>query len=272
MPDCPPKTFFMQEGMEALPYKENVIIMKQKPSTLIKDELGALKQNSDSVLNKTILFITVVLFIYCYFGSYSFFDKTFQDTPNPEYFRIIYHHVACFVLFFVVGLLYTKLIVKKNPKEMGLGFGDHKTGLVLCAAATVIMPLLGLSCVTDPEMVASYPLVDLHIFGQWYYVLGYFGSYLLYYIGWEYLFRGIGLFGTEGKMGPLGAILFTGMISALIHTSIGGFGKPMLETLSAIPAGLIFGWVAYKTKSIYYSLYMHIVIGFATDLAIFLLR
>jgi len=239
---------------------------------MIKKEFMALKQNSDPVLNKTILFITVVLFVYCYFGSYSFFGKTFSGTPDLEYFRIIYHHIACFALFFVIGLLYTKLILKKSPKEFGLGFGDSKTGLILCAAATVIMPLLGLSCITDPEMVAAYPLVDLHVFGAWYYVLGYFASYLLYYVGWEYLFRGIGLFGTEGKIGSLGAILLTGMISALIHTSIGGFGKPMLETLSAIPAGLVFGWVAYKTKSIYYSLYMHMIIGFSTDLAIFLAR
>jgi len=245
---------------------------KQKAATMIKNEFKALKQNSDPVLNKAILFMTVVLFIYCYFGSYSFFDKIFAGAPDLAYYRIIYHHIACFVLFFVIGLLYTKFILKKSPREFGLGLGDSKTGLILCAVATVIMPLLGLSCITDPEMVAAYPLVDLHIFGEWYYILGYYASYLLYYVGWEYLFRGIGYFGTESKIGPLGAILLTGMISALIHTSIADFGKPMLETLSAIPAGVVFGWVAYKTKSIYYSLYMHMIIGFATDLAIFLTR
>jgi len=85
------------------------------------------------------------------------------------------------------------------------------------------------------------------------------------------LFRCIALHGTKDKSSVLGSILITTMISALIHTSIGGFGKPMIETLSAIPAGLIFGYISYKTDSIYYSLYIHALIGFLTDLFIFLI-
>ena len=97
-------------------------------------------------------------------------------------------------------------------------------------------------------------------------------AYILYYIGWEFLFRGLGLFSlTKGGINPLSAILITTLISALIHTSIAGFGKPMIETLSAIFAGGIFGYITYKTKSIYYSLYMHALVGIFTDVFIYLL-
>ena len=85
------------------------------------------------------------------------------------------------------------------------------------------------------------------------------------------MFRGIALHGTKDKSSILGAILLTTLISSLIHTSIAGFGKPLIETLSAIPAGLIFGYISYKTESIYYSLYLHALIGFLTDIFIFII-
>ena len=113
-----------------------------------------------------------------------------------------------------------------------------------------------------------YPLINFNLY-SWWQIAIYFVSYLLYYIGWEYLFRGILFFGAEKKCGVLCSILVGTLISALIHTSIAGFGKPMIETLSAIPAGMIFGYVTAKTRSINYSLIMHLMVGVFTDIFIF---
>ncbi len=218
-----------------------------------------------------LIFATIVIFVYCYFGSFSFFDAHF-DCENSGFFRIIYHNVSAFVLFFVFGLIFVKCILKQKLFDVGLQRGNVKLGLILAGIATIIVPLLGLSTVLDSEMSHTYPLVDLHTYSEWYFVLGYFLSYILYYIGWEFLFRGILLLNLEkGGLSPLTAILISTMISALIHTSIAGFGKPMIETLSAIGAGAIFGFISWRTKSLYYSLYMHILIGFTTDIFIFLL-
>lgn len=223
-------------------------------------------------INNTLIFLTVVLFVYCYFGSFSFFEKHFSYLQDFAYWKIIFHHVCAFVLFFVLGIIFAKFVNKTPLKELGLKAGNWKLGLTLCAIATAVIPLLGLSTVLDAGMVATYPLIDFHTYGTWYYILGYFLSYILYYVGWEFLFRGLGLFSFEkGGLSPLSAILITTLVSALIHTSIAGFGKPMVETLSAIPAGLIFGFIAYKTKSIFYGLYMHALVGICTDLFIFLL-
>ena len=134
-----------------------------------------------------------------------------------------------------------------------------------------ICQIIALSTTIDNDMSSTYPLIDFHTYSTWWQILVYFVSYVMYYIGWEYLFRGLLLKGTIDTVGPLGAILITTLISALIHTSIGGFGKPMIETLSAIPAGFIFGYISFKTESIYYTLYIHALIGILTDLFIFLI-
>lgn len=228
-------------------------------------------KNYNKHINNTIIFLTIVLFVYCYFGSFSFFEQNFSHIQNFDYWKIIYHNASAFVLFFVIGLLWTKFVTRQPLKEVGMGVGNWKLGLILCAIATVIVPLLGLSTVLDAGMKGAYPMIDFDVYGGGYLAL-YFVSYVLYYIGWEFLFRGMGLFNLEkGGISPLGAILIITMISSLIHTSIAGFGKPLIETLSAIPAGLIFGYITYKTRSIYYSLYMHILIGISTDVFIYLL-
>lgn len=236
----------------------------------INDEFKTLSNNTHKNFNLAIVFLTIILFVYCYFGSFSFFEKTFK-IQDIDYWKIIYHNFMAFILFFIIGLIYTKFIMKNSPKNFGLKIGNKKLGLILIGIATLIIPLLALTTVLDTEMSATYPLINFGIYNKWWQICLYFLSYICYYIGWEYLFRGIALNSGIEFISPLTAILFTTLISALIHTSIGGFGKPMIETLSAIPAGVIFGFVSYKTNSIYYSLYMHILIGILTDIFIFII-
>ena len=53
--------------------------------------------------------------------------------------------------------------------------------------------------------------------------------------------------------------------STVIHTSIAGMGKPLAETLGAIPAGIVLGWLALRTGSFLYPFILHASIGFFTD-------
>jgi len=234
----------------------------------IKEEINSLKENTNKKFNLSIIFLTIILFIYCYFGTFSFFEKTFK-LENIDYWKIIYHNFMAFILFFLIGLIYTKFCFKENIKSFGLKIGNGKLGLQIIGLATLIVPICALTTVLDKDMISTYPLIDFNTYSSWWMIALYFTSYIAYYIGWEYLFRGIALQGTKDKIGIFGAILFTTMISSLIHTSIGAFGKPLIETLSAIPAGLIFGYISTKTDSIYYSLYTHALVGILTDIFIF---
>lgn len=237
----------------------------------IKTFFKNLFKDSDWKMVVSILFATIIIFVYFYFGSFSAFEKFFPNVKDLAYWKIIYHNCMSFILFFVVGALFSRFALKNNGRKMGLGFGDYKLGLKLCGIALIIVPLVALSTVLSPEMTSTYPLIDFQAYGKWYYILGYFASYFLYYVGWEFLFRSLILFQSEEKCGVLSAIVITTMISALVHSSIAGFGKPMVETLSAIPAGLIFGYITSRTKSIWYSLFIHMLVGFMTDMFIVLL-
>lgn len=236
----------------------------------IRKEFNKLVEGENKTPFLALLFVTIILFIYCYFGSYSFFEQTFPDLNNLNYYKIIYHNCMSFVLFFVLGIVFSKFIMKKSLKEMGLGLGEKKIGIYLILIATLIIPIFSFTVLLDDGLKSTYPLIDFSSCSALQIVV-YFLSYLLYYFGWEFLFRGILLFGTKDRFGVLGAILVTTLISALIHTSIAGFGKPMMETLSAVFAGIIFAFVTYRTNSIYYSLYFHFLVGVCTDVYIYFL-
>ena len=95
-------------------------------------------------------------------------------------------------------------------------------------------------------------------------------TYLLYYIGWETFFRGFLLFGLRERFGDSGANAVQSAISALIHASLTGVNKPFPETFIAIPAGYLLGWIALRTRSVWWGGALHAVVGVATDLAIVL--
>ena len=49
-------------------------------------------------------------------------------------------------LYYFLSLVYfLKICLGNKFKEMGLGFGKYKLGLILCAVATLTIPLLALS-------------------------------------------------------------------------------------------------------------------------------
>lgn len=237
----------------------------------MREAFTKFKNNKDYKIMMALLLTTIILFVYFYFGTYSAFEKYFSFVNDLNYWKIIYHNCMSFILLFGLGFVSSRFVLKNKFSEMGLGLGkNRRLGFIICGIATIIVPLLALSTLLDAGMTSTYPLINFATYSQWYYIAGYFLSYFLYYIGWEFLFRSILLFSSESK-GVWVAILITTMVSALVHSSIAGFGKPLVETLSAIPAGIFFGWLTMKTRSIWYSLYIHGLVGFLTDIFIVLI-
>jgi membrane protease YdiL (CAAX protease family) len=117
---------------------------------------------------------------------------------------------------------------------------------------------------------------------------GHFAAYFfLYYLPWEFFFRGFLLFpfalaaerafgaaaggpgaaaASEARTATIAAlVLFQTIPSTMLH-----FGHPLTELASAVVAGLLFGALAWKTRSIVPGLLLHASIGFGTDLFIVL--
>lgn len=206
----------------------------------------------------------VLLSLYYYHNSDTQFLHLFPALSNHVNIELYFQYWKFFLFFILAGLipfLYVVLVVKKPLSYFGLGIGDYKLGLKLLAIIIplVILPLIWIAS-HMPTIKAEYPLARSLITNSdlfWQYELIYI---ICYYIAWEFFFRGFILFGLAEKFGITHAILIQTISSCLIH-----LGKPEGETLGSIVSGIIFGYIAIKTRSIWYVWIMHFTIGVLTD-------
>ncbi|MEJ2215181.1 MAG: CPBP family intramembrane metalloprotease [Gemmatimonadota bacterium] len=168
------------------------------------------------------------------------------------------HFVSAAVLLGLVPVSMAWL-AGRSPRSVGLGLGRWREGLLWLAAGVPLAVVAGRIAAANPLMRAVYPLYPQHLDGT-----GLFAAYaalqILYFGAWEVLFRGVLLFGTEDIVGPRPANLFQTALSVTAH-----FGRALTETFSALPAGLVFGAVALRTRSVWYTAIIHWTVAVSMD-------
>ena len=151
-----------------------------------------------------------------------------------------------FVLFGIVPLA-VLLALREDPRRYGLRLGDARRGLILLAV---------LSAVTLPAIVLVARIPEIR---DWYAPSMSTGadvaiSNVLDLVPTEFLIRGFLMFALLRAVGPLGVVI------AVVPFAFTHIGKPDIETLSTLGGGLVFGWLNWRTGSIWYSAVYHVLI------------
>jgi membrane protease YdiL (CAAX protease family) len=182
----------------------------------------------------------------------------------------ILYFAAFFAVFMAVPLL---IILVCAPRLgdflwfVGLTAGHAGTGLLLTAVAVPVALAIGLIGSHDPAMREQYPFSKQACSNARRFVLYEIAYLFLYYIPWEFLFRGILFFPLVPLVGLIPALAVQTIASTLYH-----FTHPASEIVSAVAGGFIFGLVAYFTGSIFYTAAIHAMVGLASDTFICLRR
>ena len=191
-------------------------------------------------------------------------------------------YVERFLLaFLLLGVLpaITALVFHVGPKSAGLTtklFPVKPVHLILLLGAGVAIGAIGS---VFGELDSQYPylrsLSSLVRSRGWIFFIAHAFAYLLlYYLPWEFLFRGVLVLGllekTEVDRWPLSAAAvaiasFQSLPSTLLH-----FGHPFTETLMALPLGLALGIVVLRCGSIVPGFVFHAATGISLDLFIVL--
>jgi membrane protease YdiL (CAAX protease family) len=184
--------------------------------------------------------------------------------PDPAYrpwFAHACQYAAGLVLLVLLPALAIRFVLRERLADFGLCIGDWRFGLAYVAVVSAVMaPLLWIGS-ADPELMAEYPLPRLaYGLTPWNPLLWEL-TYVVYYVGWEFAFRGVLQLGMEKRLGPVLAMLLQLLPSALIHMR-----KPFGEALSAVPGAFLMGVVAWRSRSILYAILLHWAIGAMTDL------
>lgn len=148
--------------------------------------------------------------------------------------------------------------------SLGIALGNWRAGLyTVLIGAVVVAPFLYFGA-TNPAIQATYPWP-----GVWLNSAGRFalwaGLYVWYYAAFEFFYRGFMLAVASRTFGPTAGLWFQALAATLIHA-----GKPLPEFMLALPASLVFGVIAVRTKSLVWPILLHLAIGLLTDASVVL--
>jgi membrane protease YdiL (CAAX protease family) len=151
-----------------------------------------------------------------------------------------------FVLYFIIPLIIILLVFRERPGNYGLRLGDWRTGLRWTLIGCAGMALVLWFAARHPTMASFYEarapegasrIILLNGIEMW---------------GWEFMWRGLLLFGLARALGPGPAIWLQAVPFAFMH-----LGKPEIETFTTIFGGAAFGYIAWQSGSFLYPFLIH---------------
>jgi uncharacterized protein len=170
----------------------------------------------------------------------------------------VYTFVSAFVLFALVPWGVIRFGFRERMRDYGWQLGDWRFGWKAVAVMAPVMVLSTIPSASMPDFIAEYPL-DKGAGASGSAFLVHALMYLLFYVGWETLFRGFIQFGLR-SLGDWNAILIQTAISCIAH-----IGKPAGEIYSSILGALIWGIVVFRSRSLLYVLIVHWLLGVSLD-------
>ena len=217
-------------------------------------DLVAKKQGKPTLI---LMYATLAMIAWKYFAISE--EQIFGQSGAAVFLFGAHKMIGSFFLFGIIPMFIIKLIFREKLADYGLRLGIGRRLLVNSLIFVPLMFVIGMLTGRDPAFWNVYPynpvvtavpvLFFCHAL-----------TYLAYYFGWEFFFRGFMQHGLRDSMGIDNAILVQTMASAVLH-----FGHPMSETLGAIAGGLLWGFLALRCRSIWAGFIQHSVLGITLD-------
>ncbi|MCY3999579.1 MAG: CPBP family intramembrane metalloprotease [Bacteroidetes bacterium] len=153
---------------------------------------------------------------------------------------------------FLIPILILLIGFRCKPTSIGLGLGDWKLALLVFALYVPVV-ITGTWILSDAR---AFQLEYPHYRGaidSWSLFWVYHGLFLLYWLGWEYLWRGFILFGTQHTFG-IHTIFVQAVPFALLHVD-----KPTSELALSLLGGILLGALVWRCRSFWIAVPIHAV-------------
>jgi membrane protease YdiL (CAAX protease family) len=179
--------------------------------------------------------VAVITFALLFDFSRTFFPDGIGDGRSPD--AMLATALERFMLFGLVPFAVIVVGFRDRPERYGLALGEWRWGVTLVAVGCIVMtPVVlwfaSLPGVRDYYAQSAAPLGPLVI------------TNAIDLTATEFAFRGFLMLTLVRVIGPFGVVVAT-MPFVFSH-----FGKPELELFSTLAGGLVYGWLAWRTRSI----------------------
>jgi len=196
-------------------------------------------------LRATVVVVAVILLVIFDFQRTIIPDELVRYDRNPGMQRL--QALSRVVLYFCVPLLIVLVGFRDRPVRYGLGLGDWRWGLGLALVGSAAMTPIILALAGLPDFRAYYapsaePLPSLVL------------TNVLDLVTTEFIFRGFLMLTLARVFGPIALII------ALFPFTFTHLTKPEVELLSTFAGGAVYGWLTWRTGSIWWGALAHVYI------------
>lgn len=206
---------------------------------------------------------TLTLITWKCFASPQFYFEQLRDRfvlfSDPQATAAVYSFTSALLLMGVLPALIVKFVFHERLADYGVCLGNRVRTVRSLLVYAPGMVLIAYLSSRDPSFWKEYPIN--HNAGASPMAFGLHAlAYLMFYVGWEFQFRGFMQHGLRPSMGAANALLVQVMASVIVH-----LGKPTGEVYGSIVGGLIWGILAFRTRSLLSGLLQHALLGILLD-------
>lgn len=237
-------------------------------ATLRQDWRSLWNRPEDRLAAKVLIASALLLIVFAIWGRPNFLTANLPvvagwlgwDAAHEYYLAVPYVYWGFSSLFIriLVPVLVIVLWMGRRPADFGYRLRGVTSHAWLYLLMFVVMVPVLVAASYMPAFQAKYPMYDNAILG-W----SHFGlwelAYGIQFMGVEAFFRGFMTFGLYPRFGYLSLFIMV-IPYALVHV-----GKPPIEVFMAVPAGLLLGYLALKSRSWVFGALLHWAVGVTMD-------
>ncbi|MGJ8656186.1 MAG: CPBP family glutamic-type intramembrane protease [Akkermansiaceae bacterium] len=209
-------------------------------------------------------YTALIMTLLTYYGktnhSIQYFKDFFYSFGTVEKITFaakLYWVVFGVTIYFIIPWIIIRCR-KEKLRDYGLRLPTSYSHLWIYGVMLVIVIILAYFASFQQSFQNKYPYYKYFQEAPDLYALFWVGRAFRFF-ALEFFFRGYLLFSLRPKMGD--SAFFVSMVPyCMLH-----FGKPFPETIFAIIGGIIFCWIAARTKSIWGAVVLHVALAMAMD-------
>jgi membrane protease YdiL (CAAX protease family) len=184
-----------------------------------------------------------------------------NEAGDQQLFDLIYWTLCRILFYLIIPMIVISLLLKKPQSEFGWRMSNDllKDVKIFAVFFCFMLPLVYMVSTQD-SFLGKYPFYRLSSTGDiWPNLIIWEAFYFLQFVSLEFFFRGFMVHGLKQDLGDY-SVLFMVIPYCMIH-----FQKPFLETIGAIFAGLILGYLSLRKNSIATGIALHFGVAIAMD-------
>ena len=179
-------------------------------------------------------------------------------TEKTNVYWILLQKLAGFLFLGLLPAL-AMLMMPVTLRQVGVSFINIPQSLLWIGGMGAVIVLVNLMAARKPGNLAMYPQMRITRWTPKILAISSMG-WMLYLLGYEFIFRGVLLFLCIPVMGVWPSIVLNVSLYALVHLP-----KGPRETIASIPMGLILCLLTLKTGTIWVAYFSHVILALSNE-------